>query len=189
MAQKVAHTTEVMVAGMGGQGLLTTGKLLAEAAMARYKHVLYFPNYGPMMRGGESECTITLSDEVIGSHATYHPQTAIVMGPEAFTQFQGRIKPGGTLFVDSSVIAAEVERKDITAYYIPATALAMEMGGKQVANLILLGAFAEATGAVPLELIENAIERKMKGSRGEALLELNKKALREGARQVAGARG
>ena len=82
-----------------------------------------------------------------------------------------------------------MERKDITAYYTPATALAMEMGGKQVANLILLGAFAEATGAVPLELIENAIERKMKGSRGEALLELNKKALREGARQVAGARG
>jgi 2-oxoglutarate ferredoxin oxidoreductase subunit gamma len=185
MAKKEANKIDVMVAGMGGQGLLTTGRLLAEAAMSQYKHVLYFPNYGPMMRGGESECTITLSDEEIGSPAIYNPSAAIVMGPEALTQLENRIKPGGFLFVDSSVIPTKVNRKDLKVFYVPATGLAMELGGKQVANLILLGAFIEETKALPLKLVEAAIEKRLKGSRGERLLQLNKKALQEGAKLVA----
>ena len=180
---------EVMVAGLGGQGLLTIGWLLAEAAMSQYKHVLYFPIYGPQMRGGESECTVILSDERVSSPAVYNPTSAIVMGPAALTQLENRIRAGGTIFVDSSVISAKVSREDVKVFYIPATKAAIELGDRQVANLILLGAYVEATKAVSLELVEKAMEKKLKGSRGEARVPLNKRALREGAKLAANQKG
>lgn len=176
---------DLMVAGLGGQGLLTTGWLLAEAAMSKYRHVLYFPNYGPMMRGGESECTIILSDEEIGSPAVFNPTSAIVMGTAAFGQLENRLKPGGTMLVDSSIVSAKVGREDAQAFYIPATKMAIEMGDRRVANLILLGAYLEATRVLPLEDIESQLEKQLTGKRGEALLPLNKQALREGAGLVA----
>lgn len=176
---------ELMVSGLGGQGLLTTGRLLAEAAMSNYRHVLFFPNYGPMMRGGDSECTIILSDEEIGSPAVYNPASAIVMGSGALSQLEKRLKSGGMIFLDSSIVSAKVSREDLKVFYIPATRLAMELGGRQAANLVLLGAYVEATKAVPLELVEQTMEKRLKGSRGEALVPLNKSALREGARIIA----
>ena len=176
---------ELMVSGLGGQGLLTTGRLLAEAAMPQYRHVLFFPNYGPMMRGGESECTIILSDEEIGSPAVYNPASAIIMGSTALSQLENRLKPGGTIFLDSSIISAKVSREDLKVFYIPATKVAVELGGRQGANLVLLGAYVEAIKAVPLELVEATMVKRLKGSRGQALVPLNKSALREGARIIA----
>jgi len=180
----VKEKIELMVAGLGGQGLLTTGWLITETAMLKYRHVLYFPNYGPMMRGGESECTIILSDEEIGSPAVYNPASAIVMGWGAFTELEKRLKPGGTIFVDSSVISAKVTREDIKAFYIPATKMAIELGDRRVANLILLGAYLEATKVLPLEAMEAQLEKQLAGKRGEAILSLNKQALREGAKLI-----
>jgi len=185
----VAQKIEVMVAGLGGQGLLTTGWLLAEAGMLQYKHVLYFPNYGPQMRGGESECTVILANEEISSPAVYNPTSAIVMGPAALTQLENRIRAAGTIFVDSSVISATVSREDVKVFNIPATKAAIEMGDRQVANLILLGAYIEATKAVSMELVEQAMVKKLKGSRGETRVPLNKKALREGAKLAANQKG
>jgi len=181
MGQKI----ELMVSGLGGQGLLTTGLLLAEAAMSKYRHVLFFPNYGPMMRGGESECTSILSDEEIGSPAVYNPASAIIMGSTALSQLENRLKSGGMIFLDSTIISAKVSREDVKVFYIPATKVAIELGGRQAANLILLGAYVEATKAGPLEFVEKTMEKRLKGSRGEALVPLNKSALREGARLVA----
>ena len=178
MKQKI----ELMVSGLGGQGLLTTGLLLAEAAMSKYQHVLFFPNYGPMMRGGESECTIILSDDEIGSPAVYNPASAIIMGSAALSQLQNRLKPGGMILIDSSIVSTQVSRDDLKVFYIPATKVAMELGGRQAANLVLLGAYVEATKSVPLGLVEQTLEKRLKGSRGKALLPLNKKALREGAK-------
>jgi 2-oxoglutarate ferredoxin oxidoreductase subunit gamma len=181
MEQKI----ELIVSGLGGQGLLTTGWLLAEAAMSKYRHVLFFPNYGPMMRGGDSECTVILSNEDIGSPAVYNPTSAIVMSAGALSQLENRLKSGGMMFLDSTIISAEVSREDLKAFYIPATKVAMELGGRQAANLVLLGAYVEATRAVPLESVEEMMKKRLKGSRGEALVSLNKKALREGARLIA----
>lgn len=181
MEQKI----ELIVSGLGGQGLLTSGWLLAEAAMSRYRHVLFFPNYGPMMRGGDSECTIILSDEEIGSPSVYNPTSAIVMSSAALSQLENRLKSGGMILLDSSIISAEVGREDLKVFYIPATKVAMELGGRQAANLVLLGAYVEATEVAPLELIEQTMEKRLKGSRGEALVPLNKSALREGARIIA----
>ena len=181
----VKQKIELMVAGVGGQGLLTTGWLFAEAAMPNYKHVLYFPNYGPMMRGGESECTVILSNEEIGSPVVYNPASAIVMGKVALTRLEGRLKSGGTMFVDSSVVPDRVSREDITVFYIPATRMAIDLGDRRVANLVLLGAYLEATKVLPLEAIETHLEKQLAGKKGEAILKFNKQALREGAKLIA----
>lgn len=185
---KEAREFRVMITGLGGQGALLFGQLLAEAGMSRYKYVSYFPHYATIMRGGESECTVTLSDEEIDSPAVLRPEAAIVMASPRLKQFEERVQPGGMLMVDSSVVKDKVGREDVRVFSVPATQIAHDLGEGRVANLVLLGAYLEITRAVPLELVEEVLERKLKGGKGEALLPLNKRALREGARAIAACR-
>lgn len=162
------------------------GRLLAEAALSRYRNVLYFPNYGGLVRGGASECTVVLSDEEISSPVVLEPEVAIAMSSASLKDFEKRVKPGGMLFYDSSVISDKVTRQDIKVFGIPATKAAVELGDSRVANLLFLGAYLKATGALPVELVEKALEKKLAGGRREALLALDKEALRKGASLVAG---
>jgi len=178
-----------MIVGIGGRGILMMGRLLSEAGMTRYKHVSYFPNYGAEMRGGDSEVTVILSDDEIASQVTLHPEVAIVMNPSFFKPMEERVKPGGMILVDCSVVSTKIERDDITAYYLPVTQKALDMGNVQVANLILLGAYLEATRAVPIDAVEQALEMRMRGTRRAALFSLNKEALKEGGRLIRGSRG
>lgn len=173
---------ELIVGGLGGQGALLIGRLLVEAGMSHYPHVLFFPNYGFLIRGGVSECTVLLSDDRITSPAILRPAAAIVMGPAALEAYESRIKPGGLMLVDSSAVSAKVSRQDLRVIYIPANQRAAELGGIQVANLIFLGAYLEMTKALPLEAIEDALTRRLARTRRESLLPLNKAALREGAK-------
>jgi len=173
---------EVTLCGLGGQGILIIGRTLAEAGTKLYKHVNYFANYTAAMRGGESECTVILSQQEISAPAILEPQSAILMSPGAFDEFEGRVKPNGLVVIDSSLITKKSQRKDWKVIEIPATMKALEMGNSQVANFILLGAFIQATQAVPLEVVEMVIEQKLATVRREALVELNKIALREGVR-------
>ncbi|HJX69835.1 MAG TPA: 2-oxoacid:acceptor oxidoreductase family protein, partial [Dehalococcoidia bacterium] len=172
---------EVTITGLGGQGALLFGQLLSEAGVSKYKNVAYFPQYATIMRGGESECTVTLSDEEIDSLLVYEPQAAVVMGAPKLKVYEKRVKSGGLMMVDSSVISEKVERKDIKVFYVPATKISAALGDRPVANLVFLGAYIEATKAVPPEIIEKVLEKKLKGGK-EAMLLLNKKALQEGAR-------
>jgi 2-oxoglutarate ferredoxin oxidoreductase subunit gamma len=178
-----------MMAGIGGRGILMMGRLLSEAGMTKYKHVSYFPNYGAEMRGGDSEVTVILSDDEIASQVTLHPQVAIVMNPSFFKPMEERVKPGGMILVDCSVVSTKLERDDITVYYLPVTQKALDMGNVQVANIILLGAYLEATRAVSIEAVEQALEKRIRGTSREALLSLNKEALEEGGRLIRGSRG
>lgn len=180
---------QVMIAGTGGRGILMVGRLLAEAGMTRYQHVSYFPNYGAAMRGGDSEVTVILADNEISSPAIFNPEVAMVMDLSFFKPMAARVKPEGMLLVDSSVVSAKVKRKDITAYYLPVTQKALDMGNVQVANIILLGAYLEATGVVPIEVVEQALEKRMLGTRREVLLSVDKQALKEGAKLMASAKG
>jgi len=175
---------QVAVAGVGGQGALLFGRLLAEAGRSRYEHVSYFPHYATIMRGGQSECTVIISHQEISSPITFELQAVIIMHPQFVEQYQNRVQPGGRLFLDSSVVPHKITREDIEVFYIPATKSAIELGDDRVANLVLLGAYLEATKAVPLELVEKALEGRLRGGRGEALLPLNKEALRQGARLI-----
>lgn len=176
----------VIIGGAGGKGILTIGKILAEAGLVNYAHVSYFPNYGALMRGGDSEVTVTLSDEVISSQGLMHPEAAIAMSPDFFNMLLPRVLPGGLFLADEAVVPAKKEeRDDINLYVIPVTAKALELGNTQVANLILLGAYIEATGVLPINQIEAALDKRLLGTRRENLLPLNKKALHEGARTMA----
>ena len=176
---------ELMVVGLGGQGALFIGRLLAQAAMPMYEHVSYFPNYGAAMRLGDSECTVILSPEPISSPVVLNPEAAIIMGPAPLAKFEKRMSPGAAVILDSSVATSEIERKDINVFYIPASKAAGELGSRQVTNLVLLGAYVEVSKAVPLERVEAELEKVFAGERREAMLALNKAALREGAKLIA----
>lgn len=180
MKQKGATLFQVAIAGLGGQGALLFGQLLAEAGMSRYEHVSYFPYYATIMRGGQSECMVILSEEEISSPISFELQAAIVMHPQFLAQYEKRVLPGGLLLLDSSVVEDKVSREDIRVFYIPATETAVQLGDGRVANLVLLGAYLGVTQAVPLELVEKSLERRLEGREG--LLRLNKQALREGAK-------
>lgn len=174
---------QVTISGLGGQGALLFGQLLVEAGMSKFKHVGYFPQYATIVRGGESECTVTLSDSEIDSLMTFEPQVAVVMALPRLKIYEKRVKSGGILMVDSSVISEKVQRKDVKVYYIPATKVSTDLGDRRVTNLVFLGAYLEATKAVTLAKIEEVMKKKLKGK--ESMLALNKKALEEGAKLIA----
>jgi len=186
---KQGRKHRLVIAGSGGRGILMMGKLLAEAGASMYKHVTYFPSYSAEMRGGDSEATVILSDEDIRFQAVLNPEEVIVMALPFLKPMEARIKPGGIMIVDNSVIPNKVERDDITVHYLPATRKALEVGNTQVANLVVLGSYLEATGVMPLEAIEQALDKRMLGTKREALLSLNKEALRAGARLIPGYKG
>jgi 2-oxoglutarate ferredoxin oxidoreductase subunit gamma len=171
---------EVTFSGLGGKGVLTLGQILAEAGMQLFKHVSYFPNYSPAMRGGECECTVIFSDNPIASPLTFNPAHAVVMDPASFTTFEMRLKPGGIIFCDDSAISAKGERADIEVFHVPASEKAIELGDLQVANMVLLGAYIGKVESVPVGMLERAVTKRFQGTRRESLLELNKKAVREG---------
>lgn len=189
MEQRRSNEVQLTIAGAGGGGILTTGKLLIEAAISKYNHVSLSPNYAAAMRGGEVECTAVLSDNEISSPVMFKPQAAIILSRAMLAVFEKRVQPGGIIIVDCTMIPDKVSRDDVQVFYIPATEVAAELGASHVANLILLGAYIEATKAIPLELAEKALERRLAGGRKQALLPLNRRALREGARLVAEYKG
>jgi 2-oxoglutarate ferredoxin oxidoreductase subunit gamma len=171
---------EVTMSGLGGKGVLTLGQILAEAGMQIFKHVSYFPNYSPAMRGGESEATVIFSDKPIPSPLIFNPAHAIVMDPASFVQFEMRLRSGGIMFCDDSIISAKGERNDIEIFHVPASEKAIELGDLQVANMVLLGAYIGKIESVPVGMLERALTKRFTGTRRESLLELNKKAVREG---------
>jgi len=184
MTEKGVRRFEVVIAGFGGQGLLTAGKLLADAGAMHYEHVSFLPSYTPQMRTGESECAVTLSDKPITNPTSFYPPAVIAMGVEAKKEYEKRVKPGGMLFIETSVVPDKATRDDIRVFYIPAARLAAELGSPLVSNLILLGAYLEATKVLSLEAMERALEMRFAGTgrRGERLLDLDREALKVGAR-------
>ncbi|MDY6843544.1 MAG: 2-oxoacid:acceptor oxidoreductase family protein [Thermodesulfobacteriota bacterium] len=173
---------EFMIVGLGGMGALFAGRTLAETAMSKYKHVLYFPNYGPQMRLGDSECTVIISNQHIRSHCIMNPESVIVMGAIPLLKFESRMPPGGMMIFDGTVQPSTPSRSDVKTYSIPATQTATNLGDRLVANFVLLGAYVEATNVVPLEKIEKYLNVRMSGVKKEVALALNKAALWEGSR-------
>ena len=171
---------EIIISGFGGQGTLFAGQVLAHAAMDTGRYVTWIPSYGPEMRGGKARCTTIISDEEIGSPLVRHPSSAIVLNIPSFEAFQGAVKPGGVLVVNSSLIPQRCERDDIRVIRIAGTDLATEMGNARLANAICLGALVVATKVVPVESIEQALRDHLP-ERHRRLLDLNFNAIRKGA--------
>ncbi|MHB0997738.1 MAG: 2-oxoacid:acceptor oxidoreductase family protein [Armatimonadota bacterium] len=171
---------EVIMAGTGGQGMMIMGQLLAHAAMLEEHHVVWFPSYGPEARGGTADCTVIISNDEIGSPISVHPDTLVGMHPVLFNRFQKNVKSGGKLFINSSLIDQSGLRDDCRVYSIPANTMAEEIGNIRAANMIVLGAYVEATGIVKMESLLKSLPQVLPAHRHK-FIELNEKALRCGA--------
>ena len=172
-------TTQILIAGFGGQGVLFAGKCLAYEGLYENKQVSWLPSYGPEMRGGTANCSVILSDDPVGSPIVSTPDVLIAMNLPSLDKYEDATVKGGKIFVDSALIARKVVRTDVDAYYIPATRLAQELGIPTLANMIIIGKMIKETGIVTLE---NACEamKKVVSARHQDLLDANIKALQAG---------
>ncbi len=169
---------EVTIAGFGGQGIMTAGQLLAYSGMNENKKVIWLPSYGPEMRGGTAYCTIVISDVRIGSPIINTPKGICVFNRPSFDKFESKVRPGGLLIVNSSLINVSSKREDIDQLLIPANQMALDAGNPKVANIAVIGAFIGATGILKLKTIEKTLTQKL-GHKKE-MLELNKQILKTG---------
>ena len=167
-------------AGFGGQGVLLMGQLLAAAAMHEGKHTTWVPSYGPEMRGGTANCSVMLSDEEIDSPLITRPTSLIVMNRPSLEKFESKVVPGGSIFVNSSMIDLKVSRTDVNAYYVPCNDPAAELGNNKVANMIMLGAYLGKSKCVDVETVLEALLEKL-GQKKAKLIPLNREALLRGA--------
>lgn len=174
---------EIIIAGFGGQGVMSMGQLIAYSGMLEGRGVSWLPSYGPEQRGGTANCAVVVSDEQVGSPLVTKPTTAIVLNNPSFDKFESRVRSGGLLLVNSSLVTRVSNRKDITLISVDATELANELGNARVANMILLGAFLEQTKIVSIESILESL-KKVLGPKKTHLIEVNKQALDKGAALV-----
>ena len=175
---------KVICAGFGGQGVMSMGQLLAYAGMIEDKHVSWLPSYGPETRGGTAICGVTVSDEEIGSPIiTNDADIAIVMNLPSLIKFEKDVKPGGKIFINSSLIEKKVERTDIEVYYIDANKLAADIGNIKAANLVMLGAVLKSTPIVDIESILEAF-KKVFGPSKEKFIPQNREALIKGGENI-----
>jgi len=183
----------IIAAGSGGQGILFLGRLIAYGGMIEGKQVTWFPSYGAEMLGGTANCTIVLSDEMIGSPVVRNPEILIVMNSASLKRFESRLQPGGLLLFDSSLIPSPGIRPDVRALAVPASDLAASLRksgtpgppGTQVksANMVILGALLAATGILKEESLLQALEEVTPQRRKKALEE-NRAALMKGIDSV-----
>ena len=172
-------TKEFLFAGFGGQGLLFSGKVLAYKGLIEDKNVSWLPSYGPEMRGGTASCSVTISDEPVGSPIIDHPDVLIVMNLPSLDKYENTVKPGGMIFVDSSLVEREVERKDVKAFYIPSTKIAQDMGAPNLANIVLLGKVLKDCPAISRSFLEEALKKVVSAKHPE-MYDLNLKAIDAG---------
>lgn len=173
--------TEIIIAGFGGQGVLFGGQLLAYAGMDEGKYVTWIPAYGPEMRGGTANCTTIISDEEIGSPLVQYPAAIIAMNRPSLDKYEDRVKPGGLLVVNSSMLDRQVNRKDIRVVSVDAGEIAEKIGDRRMTNVVLLGALLVNVPVLPMPAIENALKVHLP-TRHQRLLSMNYDALREGAK-------
>lgn len=169
-------TKEFIFAGFGGQGMLLIGKFLAMACMLDGKHVSWLPSYGPEMRGGTANCSVIVSDEDVASPMVDKADCIVAMNLPSLDKFEGHVRPGGTLVINSSIIERKAVRTDINVVYCDAMKLAEEVGNPKGANVAILGALLAKEPVVSVDKMMEAIRIEL-GERKLKFLEGNKKAL------------
>ena len=169
-------THKLVIAGFGGQGVMLIGQMIAYAAMLEGKEVTWMPSYGPEMRGGTANCSVIVSDKRISSPIITEASAVVAMNLPSLTKFEGLVKPGGHLFVNTSLIKEEPWRHDVEIYNIDATEIALSFNNEKVSNMVILGAIVSKTGMVKRESIEKVMEKLFTGKKAK-LLPLNKEAL------------
>ncbi|MDP3463447.1 MAG: 2-oxoacid:acceptor oxidoreductase family protein [Bacteroidales bacterium] len=176
-------TEEIIIAGFGGQGVLSMGKILAYSGIMQDQEVSWMPSYGPEMRGGTANVTVIISDERVSSPILTRFDTGIILNQQSMDKFEGSVKPGGVLLYDPNGITRHPERTDIDVYQIEGARLSAEMGNTKIFNMVILGAYMKVK---PIVLLENVIKglKKSLPERYHTLIPLNEDAIRLGMNNV-----
>ena len=170
---------EIIIAGFGGQGVLSMGQTLGYSAMVEGKEVSWMPSYGPEMRGGTANCITIVADSPISSPIITNFDTAIVLNQPSMDKFESRVKPGGIIVYESTNILHSSERKDIEIYPVPAVDEANKLNNVKIANMIMLGAYLAKKPIIKFDSIIEAL-KKVLPERYHNLLPLNRQALEVG---------
>jgi 2-oxoglutarate ferredoxin oxidoreductase subunit gamma len=178
----------VLMAGFGGQGIMFMGKLLAHACMREGKRVTWLPSYGPEMRGGTANCVVTVSERRIGSPYVVKPDSLIAMNRPSLDKFETSVRTGGLIMLNSSMIKDNVRRGDIEVYEIQAIDIAEELGNVRISNMVALGAYVGVKPVVRMESLLGSLKQVL-SIRHKVMLDLNKRALKQGLEIVKKASG
>lgn len=174
---------EIIIAGFGGQGVLSMGKILAYSAVMGDKEVTWMPAYGPEMRGGTANVTVILSDDKISSPIIHNYDTVIALNQQSINKFESMVKSGGIIIYDPNGITHAPTRNDIEIYTIEAATLASQEGNMKMFNMIVLGAYLQIKPIVSLEFVYKGLEKSLP-SRLHSLIPMNKNAIKIGMNNI-----
>lgn len=150
---------KIIVAGFGGQGVLSLGQMIAYAAMYENKAVTWLPSYGPEMRGGTANCSVIVDDKEVASPVIAVPDCLIAMNKPSLDKFQKKVKAGGLIVINSSLISEKVSRSDVKAIYVDANEIAHKIGNDKASNLVVLGAYIKASNLFTREIMLSTIAK------------------------------
>ncbi|ABP67144.1 2-oxoacid:ferredoxin oxidoreductase subunit gamma [Caldicellulosiruptor changbaiensis] len=170
-------TEEILIAGFGGQGVLFLGQIFAHIGMKKGYNVSWLPSYGPEMRGGTANCSVIISNDMIGSPVVFNPDTLFVLNKPSLEKFEASVKKDGLMLINSSLVDIKAKREDIKTYYIAATEIASKLGSVRVANIVMLGAYLRLK---EMFSTSEAKEVLKEFSKTEQIYNLNCRALEEG---------
>ena len=170
---------DVIIAGFGGQGVMLIGNLLAQAGMEHGLEVSFIPVYGAEMRGGTANCTVVMDEHAIGSPLVREPLSTIILNEPSLTKFQPRLHRDGVQVVNASLVDKGLLDASLRTVYIPVNDMAHELGNVKMANMVALGAWLKATGALPLNVVQDALNRVVSAHYAK-LISANAKALEQG---------
>jgi len=172
-------TEEIIIAGFGGQGVLSMGKIMAYSGLMQDMEVSWMPSYGPEMRGGTANVIVIISNDRISSPIIKRFDTAIILNQQSMDKFEESVKPGGVLIYDSNGITRHPERKDITIYRIDAAEEASKMKSPKTFNMVVLGGFLKIKPIVKLENVIKGLKKSLP-ERYHSMIPVNEKALERG---------
>jgi 2-oxoglutarate ferredoxin oxidoreductase subunit gamma len=174
---------EIIIAGFGGQGVLSMGKILAYSGVMQDKEVTWMPSYGPEMRGGTANVTVIISDGRISSPILHEFDTAIILNQQSLDKFEKTVKKGGVLLFDPNGITKPPTRKDISIYTIEAVEAAAKIGNSKTFNMIVLGAYLKIKPIIQTENVQKGLENSLP-KRHHKLIPINLEAIKVGKESV-----
>ena len=172
-------TTQILIAGFGGQGVLFAGKFLAYKGLIEGKQLSWLPSYGPEMRGGTANCSVILSDTPVGSPIVSNPDVLVAMNLPSLDKYEDTVVPGGMIFVESTLIARKVKRTDVKVFYVPATKMANDMNAPTLANMVMTGKLIRECEGISDEHIEDALKKVVSAKHAD-LYDINLNAIKRG---------
>lgn len=172
-------TEEIIIAGFGGQGVLSMGKIMAYSGIMQDQEVSWMPSYGPEMRGGTANVTVILSDDRISSPILNEFDTAIILNQQSMDKFEEQVKPGGYLLYDPNGITKHPTRTDINVYKIAGTKEAANLKAPKTFNMVVLGGFLKVRPIVLLDNVKKGLKKSLP-ARHHHMMEMNEKAILRG---------